>query len=98
MGKLTHTHTHTHNINQAKRPVGLPAADGHQLTALVAARHVVEDGRVVDEGVQLPVTVATAQEEGGEARGEVGMGRWGGGKRKSVSEVGACRTLEGRVT
>ena len=32
----------------------LAAADGHQLAALVAARHVVEHGRVVDEGVQLP--------------------------------------------
>jgi len=32
----------------------LPAADGHQLTALVPAGRVVQDGGVVDEGVQLP--------------------------------------------
>lgn len=31
------------------------AADGDQLAAVIAARHVVQDGRVVDEGVQLPV-------------------------------------------
>lgn len=29
------------------------AADGHQLAALVPARHVVEHSRIVDEGVQF---------------------------------------------
>lgn len=29
------------------------AADGHQLAALVPARHVVQHGRVVDEGIQF---------------------------------------------
>jgi len=32
----------------------LPAADGHQLAALVLTRHVVEHRCVVDERVQLP--------------------------------------------
>lgn len=32
----------------------LARADGDQLAALVLARHVIEDGSVVDEGVQLP--------------------------------------------
>ena len=32
----------------------LPAADGHQLAALVLPRHVVQNSSVVDEGVQLP--------------------------------------------
>ncbi|TNN38301.1 hypothetical protein EYF80_051538 [Liparis tanakae] len=32
----------------------LPAADGHQLAALVFAGHVVQHGGVVDEGVQFP--------------------------------------------
>lgn len=32
----------------------LPTANGHQLAALVLPSHVVQDGRVIDEGVQLP--------------------------------------------
>lgn len=31
------------------------AADGDQLAAVVSARHVVQDGSVVDERVQFPV-------------------------------------------
>lgn len=37
------------------------AADGHQLAALVAAGHVVEYGRVVNEGVEF----ANVRREGG---------------------------------
>lgn len=35
----------------------LPTADGDQLAPLVLPGHVVEDGSVVDEGVQLPATL-----------------------------------------
>lgn len=31
-----------------------PAADGHQLAALILPGHVVQNSSVVDEGVQLP--------------------------------------------
>lgn len=48
----------------------LPATDGHQLAALIFARHVVEHRCIIDEGIQLP-----AHHQEGWVRG--GSTEWG---------------------
>lgn len=35
----------------------LPAADGNELASLILPSHVIQNSSVVDEGVQLPVTL-----------------------------------------